>query len=185
MSILRWLGLAGGEATDTGSGGAGSRVDSQAVADIAARLEPLGRERARYVAAFAMTLARAARADLEVVDRESSALVKGLEQTTDLPRDEAELVAEMALHRNQLLGVSEDYLATRAFRDASSREQRLQLLDAAFAICAADDSITLVEEEEVRQIADELGLEHEEYVTVRSRYRDQREVLRGLRPPTE
>lgn len=176
MSILRWLGL-GDHQSERGDA---AGVDSTAVADIATRLESLGRDRARYIAAFAMTLARAARADLEVLARESAAMVVTLERTTDLPHDEAELVAEMALHRNQLLGVSEDYLATRAFRDVSSREERLQMLDALFAICAADDSISLVEEEEVRQIADELGLEHAEYVGARSRYRDQREVLRGM-----
>ncbi len=176
MSILRWLGFGDHDSP----GDEEAIVGSSAVADIAARLELLGRQRARYVAAFAMTLARAARADLEVLERESKAMVDALERTTDLPHDDAELVAEMALYRNQLLGVSEDYLATRAFRDVSSRDERLQMLDALFAICAADDSITLVEEEEVRQIADELGLEHAEFVAARSRYRDQREVLRGL-----
>jgi hypothetical protein len=48
-------------------------------------------------------------------------------------------------------------------------------------VCAADESISVVEEEEVRQIASELGATHEEYVTARAEFREKREVLRGLK----
>jgi hypothetical protein len=47
-------------------------------------------------------------------------------------------------------------------------------------VCAADDSISLVEEEEVRQVASELGFSHREYTEARAAFRDKREVLRGL-----
>ncbi len=177
MSVLRWLGL--GAAGSSPSGGPEEK-GSQAVRELAARLDSMPADRARFVASFAMTLARGARADLEVLDPESGAMVDVLREVAGLPPDQAELIAGMALHRNELLGVSEDYLATRVFRDISSREERLRLLEAVFAICAADESITLVEEEEVRQIAAELGLEHADYVAARASFAEHREVLRGM-----
>lgn len=179
MSILRWLGL--GPVT-TSSSGEADEGGAQAVRDLAARLDSLPPDRARFVASFAMTLARAARADLEVLDRESTAVVEVLQEVAGLPPDQADLAAGVALHRNELLGVSEDYLATRVFRESSSREERLRLLEAVFAVCAADESITLVEEEEVRQIATELGLEHADYVAARASFAEHREVLRGMPP---
>jgi len=177
MSILRWLGLGSATASETAGSEDGG---SQAVRELAARLDSLPPERARFAASFAMTLARAARADLEVLDPESTAVAEVLREVAGLPADQADLVAGMALHRNELLGVSEDYLATRVFRQISSREERLRLLEAVFAVCAADESITLVEEEEVRQIATELGLEHADYVAARAGFAEHREVLRGM-----
>jgi uncharacterized tellurite resistance protein B-like protein len=87
----------------------------------------------------------------------------------------------MASHRNVLRGASEDYLATREFSDIASPDDKLRLLHCLFAVCAADDSISLVEEEEVRQVASELGLEHADFVAARSAFRDKREVLRGFK----
>ncbi len=54
------------------------------------------------------------------------------------------------------------------------------MLRCLFAVTAADDSISLAEEEELRQVASELGLELADYTSIRSEFRDQREVLRGL-----
>ena len=46
---------------------------------------------------------------------------------------------------------------------------------------AADDTISTVEEEEIRKIASELGLAPNEYLSIRAAYRDKRAVLRD--PP--
>ena len=129
---------------------------------------------------FSIALARAARADLEVSQVETRRMEQALVDFGGLSRQHAALAAEMASHRNVLRGASEDYLATREFRDISSPDDKLRLLHCLFAVCAADDSISLVEEEEVRQVASELGLEHADYVRARSAFRDKREVLKGL-----
>lgn len=154
---------------------------SEAVERIAERLQDLGVDRARFVAAFAMVLGRAARADLEVSALERDAIADLLVADGAMGREQAELVADMVAHHDELGGVAEDYLATRELKRIASREQLETALHALFAVCAADDSITLEEEEEVRQTASELGFTHQEYVAARSEYRDQREVLRGLR----
>jgi len=157
-----------------------SQVESTDIAEIGARLEGLEEDRARYIVIFAMVLARAARADLEVSDNERWVMVQILREHAGLPEDQAELAVEMVAHRNQLFGVTEDYLATRLFKDVATDEHLECMLRCLFAVCAADDSITLVEEEEVRQIASELGLTHEQFIEARHAFREKREVLKGL-----
>jgi len=177
MSVFDWLGIGNGTSTpDEHQSG------SQAVRDIKERLESLPPERAQWIAAFAMVLARAARADLEISSDEMRVMEEVVREYGELPPDQATLVVEMASHRNQLLGATEDYLATREFNRVAGEGDRERLLNCLFAICAADDSISVEEEEEVRQVATELGLEHKDYISARSAYRDKREVLRGLRP---
>jgi tellurite resistance protein len=154
--------------------------ESTAVREIITRLEGLDVERARYIVIFAMVLARAARADLEVNEDERWVMIQILREHAGLAEDQAELAVELVAHRNQLFGVTEDYAATKQFNEIATDEHRECMLRCLFAVCAADDSISLVEEEEVRQIASELGLTHEHYVEARQAFREKREVLRGL-----
>jgi tellurite resistance protein len=101
-----------------------------------------------------------------------------LERHGGLEPERAQLVAEMAAHRNELLGPSEDYLATREFRRVAGPGDAESLLHCLFAVTAADDSISLREEEEIRQIATELGIEHAGFTAVRALFREKRAVLR-------
>ena len=96
------------------------------------------------------------------------------------PEEQASLVAEMAAHRNEHLGVTEDYLSTREFKKVAAEGDAERLLHCLFAVTAADDTISLVEEEEVRQVANELGVEPARYTAIRSRFREKRSVLRPL-----
>ena len=52
------------------------------------------------------------------------------------------------------------------------------LLDCLFAIAAAHESISTVEDNEISQIADELRIEHPDFIYVRSKYRDHLSVLK-------
>ena len=174
MSIFEWLGFGGGSRGDNAD------VESEAVREITSRLGDLPPERARWVASFAMVLARTARADFLVSVEEARAMEGILEDLGGLDPGMASLVADMASHRDQLLGASEGYLATREFKKVAADGDRERLLHCLFAVSAADDSITLVEEEEIRQIANELGIEHAEFNRVRAQFRDKRAVLRDL-----
>lgn len=172
MSIFDWL------KNPAGDGRPVEQSESSAVRDIAARLSHMDSERARWISAFAMVLARAARADLDISQDELHAMQEIVRDVGDLPEDEASLVAEMAAHRNQLLGVTEDYLSTREFKKVAGEGDAERLLHCLFAVTAADDSISLVEEEEVREVANELGVDHACYTAIRSRFREKRSVLR-------
>jgi uncharacterized tellurite resistance protein B-like protein len=175
MGIFDWLGARPAAEEKDEHGG------STAVRDIMDRLGELPPERARWIAAFAMVLARAARADMEISSDEMQSMGEIVREYGGLPEDTAVLVAEMAAHRNQLMGVTEDYLATREFKNVAAEGDRERLLHCLFAVCASDDTISLVEEEEVRQVANELGLEPEQYVRARAEYSDKRAVLRAAR----
>jgi|APFre7841882724_1041349.scaffolds.fasta_scaffold29748_2 uncharacterized tellurite resistance protein B-like protein len=172
--ILDALGLA------ASPGGDAAVMVSPAVQAVADRLEGLEPERARLVAALALVLARAARADMESSERELAVIATILQAHAGLTADQADLVTEMISHRHRLFGVSDAYVATREFKRLATAAELECILRCLFAVCAADDSIALVEEEEVRQVASELGFTHEQFVAARSAYRDQREVLRGL-----
>ena len=174
MSIFDWLKNSSAERQSA------EGAESTAVRDIAQRLSNLDPDRARWVAAFAMVLARAARADLDISRDELHEMQKIVHEIGGLPEEQASLVAEMAAHRNELLGVTEDYLSTREFKQVAAEGDAERLLHCLFAVTAADDSISLVEEEEVRQVANELGVEPARYTAIRSRFREKRSVLQGL-----
>ena len=56
----------------------------------------------------------------------------------------------------------------------------MELLHCLFAVSAADESISSIEEERIRQIARELGFGHRDYIAARSEYSHLREVMKGL-----
>ena len=140
-SILELLGLSHSE----GESAPEPEPESTVVREISARLKGLGEDRARYMVIFAMVLARAARADLEISDNERWVIVQILREHAGLPEEQAELAVEMVAYRNQLFGVTEDYAATRLFKDMATDDHLECMLRCLFAVCAADDSISLVE----------------------------------------
>ena len=162
-----------------GSGSPGAAGDTESVRRIAARLEKLPAEEARFLAAFAYVLARLANADLRIGEEESREMERLVAETAGLGPEEAALVVEIAKSQTRLLGGTENYVVTREFRRLSTPAQRLRLVECLYAVAAADRWITNVETTEIAAIADELGLGRDELAAVRSRYRDQIAALRG------
>ncbi len=176
MSLLEWLGLS---SPSSQAASTEARSPSPAIAAIEARLTGLGEARARHLAAFAVVLARSARADLDVSPEETRRMCEIVEKIGGLDEERASLVVDLA--SSGALGGADEYLASRQLRQTTEIEERRRIIDALFAVAAADDSISLVEEEEIREVANEFGLSHDDYIAARSAWRDQREVLRGLK----
>lgn len=176
MSWKKWLGV-GVEASPETAADPG---DTETVRRIVGRLEAMDPDRARYIAAFAYVLGRVAHADMHVSDEETGAMEALVMKHGHLPEDQAVLVVEIAKSQNRLFGGTENYLVTREFRELASREQREELLRCLFAVSAADGAISTVEEKEVRLTADQLGIPHAEYVSIRSEFGKFRDVMRGL-----
>jgi len=135
---------------------------------------------ARFVAAFAYILGRVAHADLHISEEETRKMEEIVHSLGHLPEDQSVLVVQIAKSQNRLFGGTENYLVTREFMEISRPEQRQELLDCLFAVSASDDSISGVEEAQIRQIASELGFSHRDFVTARSAYNQHREVLKPL-----
>lgn len=97
-----------------------------------------------------------------------------------LPEEQALIVVQMAKQRNHLFGGTENFLVTREFDRIATREQKLELLDCLFAVSAAEDGVSLAEDNEIRQIASELHLGHPDFIRVRSAWAGQLNVLKNL-----
>ena len=154
--------------------------DTDTVRRIVGELEALSPEHARFVAAFAFILNRVARADLEISEVETTRMRGIVRDYGNLSEAQAILVVEIARTQANVLGATEDYLVTREFKKIATPEQRQHLLHCLFEISAANESISVVEEESIRQIASELEFTHADYITARSAYSAKRAVLKGL-----
>ena len=174
MSIFRILGFGG----DDGDRSAGVE-DVGAVRKIVEELNQLEPQRARFVAAFAYILSRVAHADMEISDEETRAMERIVVEHGGLPEDQAIIVVQMAKTHNALFGGTENFLVTREFNRMANKAEKVALLDCLFAVSAAEGSVSTVESNVIRQIADELKLDHKDYVEVRSRYRDDLAVLKN------
>ena len=171
MSLLRFLGLAGDAEKDR------EASDTASVRRIAARLEQLDPDKAKYLAAFAYVLARIANADLKITDTETTEMERSMAATSDLSGSEIALAVEIAKSQARLLGGTENYVVTREFRKISTPEQRGQLLQCLYAVAAADGTISSVESSEIVGIAEELGFTRAEANALKSQYREKLSVL--------
>ena len=179
MSFLKQLvGLA--EQPETKRSGA-----TETVRKIVSELEAFAPEQACHLAAFAYILGRVANADLDISAEETRKMEEIVERLGHLSEEQAILVVQIAKSQNRLLGGTENFLVTREFKELSTPEQRLELLDCLFAVSAADESISSAEETQIRQIASELGLSHRQYIDARAAYSQHREVLKPLNKPSD
>ena len=178
MSILRYLGLDSSTSKTTKTPTA---TEADTMSRIAAKLDTLPENQANHVAAFAYILGRVAHADSVFSEAETSKMQEIVQDLGHLPEAQAVLVVEIAKNQVQLFGGTENFLITRRFKDMTSQEQRTELLDCIFAVSAADDSISVLEEGQAGQIAKELGLRHDDFVKARLTYREHLETVKQLR----
>jgi uncharacterized tellurite resistance protein B-like protein len=170
--ILRKLGLD----VEVDDGG------SEALDAIADTLEHMDPAEARYIAAFAYLLSRVAHADHEVTEAEHASVARALVEHAELAPDRAAIVTSLATSQMIHVRGTEDYRVTQEFARIATREQKRALLDGLFAVGAADASIVTIEDNEIRRIASEIGLEHADVVEIRARYRDRLAVLKRVEP---
>ena len=174
MSFLKLIGLRQLE-PEVSSG------ETDTVRKIVKRLESMDSEKARYIAAFAYILGRVAHADLDISPVETQSMEEIVQKLGHLPEDQAVLVVQIAKSQHRLFGGTENFLVTREFVRVSDAAQRAELLDCLFAVSAADQSISGVEEAQIRQVASELGFSHRQFVEARSAYSEHREVLKAFK----
>ncbi|MEM7588265.1 MAG: TerB family tellurite resistance protein [Acidobacteriota bacterium] len=155
--------------------------ETETVRKIVRALDAMEGERAQFIAAFAYLLSRVANADLEISGEETGKMEEIVQRFGELPEEQAILIVEIAKSQNRLFGGTEDFQVAQEFKRLSTREQRVELLHCLFGVSAADNEISGTEEAQIRQIADELGFSHREYIDVRSSYNDKRTVMRRFK----
>ena len=171
MSLLRMLGFGADREQDR------AENETETVHRIARELEELGSERARFLASFAYLLSRVARADMKICEDESREMERIVVESGKLQKPQAALVVEMAKQQNLLFGGTENYRVAKEFASLTDRAQKLDLLRCLFRVSAAAGNISTAESNVVSQISAELGLEHRDYIVVKSEFRDQLAVL--------
>jgi len=175
MSLIKKLfGIDG-----SGPDAAGGTDEAGTLRRITAALEQMEPEKSRFIAAFAATLSRVAHADLEISEAETRAMEKIIMERANLPEEQAILVVQIAKSQTRLFGGTEDFVVTREFARMASREQKLALLDCLFAVSAADDQVSTLEDNEIRRIAEEFKLDHSDFIAARAAYGDYLSVLKG------
>lgn len=169
MSLRKFLGL---EREPEARADGSYASSAEAMRGVVERLERLDPERARYVARFAYVLGRVANADLEVSEAETRAMERAVQALGGLDEAEAVLVVEIAKVQHRLFGSTDSYSITRDFANATTPEQKRELLRCLFAVSAADENVSGVEENEIRRIVKELDLAHDDFIDARASYRD-------------
>lgn len=169
MPLWKWLGL------ERGAAGAAEFDSLDAIEQALTSVE---RSRRRYAACFAYILARSARADHDVTAGESAAMARLLSAHAGVaPADAAEVV-RLATVQGRHSGGTDDFVVTRMFDRLATHAEKLALIDALFAVTAVDAAIVTVEDNEIRRIANELRIEHGEYIAIRARHLPHLAVLR-------
>lgn len=153
--------------------------DSDTIRRIAADLDRLEPDRARYIAAFAFVLSRIAHADREVTDDEVETMERLVREKGHLPPDQATLVVQMAKTQQLLFGGTDDFLVTREIGRVASYEDKVALIDCLFAVASADGRIYNTEADEIARTARELRVEQPDLSRLRSAYRDFLVVRQG------
>ncbi len=155
--------------------------DTETVRKIARALDELDTDRARYIATFAYILGRVAFADLEFSEDESPEMEHLVVERGGLPPEQAVIVVQLAKSQNRLFGGTEDFLVTREFNEIADRVQKLQLLDCLYAVSAADDDVSTIEDNVISKIANELSLDRTDLVRAREAHA---QYLSVLKPPS-
>jgi len=155
--------------------------DTATVRRIVGRLEAMPPDQARLVAATAYTIARAAYADLDISDEETTVIERMLQQNDLLDEATAVLVTEMAKLQAKTVGGTEDYVVTRELKAISTPEEQLDVLRACFAVSAANGSISAEESAVVNEIALELDVDPEVLSAIRAEYHDRLSSVQQVR----
>ena len=170
MSLLGFLGL-GSRSADEG--------DIEGVRTIVGALKAMEPARARQLAGFAYILSRVAHVDQRVSPEETAAIERILADEGRLSAEQTKLVVDIAKAQSVLFGGVEDFLVTREFASRATLEEKLSLLNCLFAVSSADESIDVVEDNEIRRISRELHIEHADYIAARLAHRRHLSVLKG------
>jgi uncharacterized tellurite resistance protein B-like protein len=169
---LRFLGIGGGSQN--------RESEPASLSEIGAHLDTLPPDEARFVAAFAYLLARVAGADLRTDDTERAAMAHRLETFAKIDADLAALLAKTAILSADTHSASDDHLVARAFRDMSDPVDRIRLLRCLYAVAAADENISSVEDNEIFEVAIAIGVARLDVVALRSEFKEHLGSLKAL-----
>ena len=169
VDICRWLGIERPE------------HEPQVLEAVCEVLDHLTPSRGRYVAAFAYLLGRVAGAAVDITAEERKVMERLVAREGGLSTEEASAVVTLALVEGHRFGGTHNLHVTREFAAQTTPEERMGLVRCLFAVSAADASVTVLEDNEIRGITRELRIEHADFIRARDEVRAHLAVLRHSR----
>ena len=161
-----------------------SAAETATVRRIVARLDALPPEEARYLACFAYVMSRAANADFDISAEETTLMEHFAVESGGLDEAQAVLVVEMAKLQARSQGGTEDFVVTREFKALADMGQRIVVLRAAFAVMAANGTISAEETATINEIAEELDIDDATLNGIRADYHEQLSSVQQIRRVT-
>lgn len=120
------------------------------------------------VACIAGLFARVAHADYQIDQSEKEAMNFALNEWTSLAPDHIQGVVELAISETKKLAGLENQTYTRHLCEVLNQDERYGLVEALFALAAADDSVENSESEEIRLINQGLKLSPQHFTAARA-----------------
>ncbi len=133
----------------------------------------------KYVTGFAGLLGKVAYADMEISDDELTRMGAVLATTLSLRESQVKAIVDMLQKHSVQLFSIEDYRYVRMINQACDKAQKIELIEAMFAVASADESVSSEEDSAIYVVSKGVGLSHKEFVTVRARFKEYLEVLKG------
>ena len=153
-------------------------AETETAQKIIAALKELSSEQARFIACFAYILTRVAHADQHFSAEEIKVIKRLVVEEGHLSEKQADIVVQIAKSQNSLFSGGEDYMVTREFNKIADPDQKISLLHCLFRISAANQSVSNIEEGSIRQIARELKLHHQDFISARLHFKEYLALLK-------
>ena len=153
-------------------------AETETAQKIITALRELSPEQARFIACFAYILTRVAHADQHFSVEEIKVIKRLVVEEGHLSEKQADIVVQIARSQNSLFSGVEDYMVTREFNKIADPDQKISLLHCLFRISAANQSVSNIEEGSIRQIARELKLHHQDFISARLHFKEYLALLK-------
>jgi uncharacterized tellurite resistance protein B-like protein len=168
--------------TSLGLGSSGPKnEDDPFIRRLEEHLRDAGPERLEYLAGFAGQLARVAEADDGISPAEAKLIAAQLCEFARISDSEAKLIVDLLRKEFEVLRSVQSHVLNRAVNAHATDAEKKQVIDCLYAVAAADDLVSDIEEQEIRRIAGALLVSHGELMEIRARYRDRIEALQLIK----
>lgn len=146
--------------------------------ELKRELPDLEEEQLVKVACVSGLMARVAYVDFDLDAQELKHIDQVLKEWTDFDTQVVDLISQAAVRHIKELAGLENHMYLYPLRDVLDRDARFRLVEALFALAAADGSVENIESEEIRKISKGLELSDQHFLAARAKVA---EHLRALR----
>lgn len=142
---------------------------SQLYEELRRELPDLSDEKATIIACVAGLMARVAYVDFKLDAGEVIHMNDVLREWTEFDESTVELIAQTSVRHIKEFAGLENHLYVYPLKNTLDRDSRFRLVEALFALAAADGSVENIESEEIRIICKGLELSDKHFLSARAK----------------